>query len=225
MRLPGAPNGGALYFFNSLLEVLSGASVRTPAFEATRMKTSPFPDSTEPRIEKGEGLSLLFDSLHRKVKRGQPLHRWSPAPLHEAMLTIRRDLTEGKLEVLPFTGGERGEVMVPAGDHLLVLHPSRPGMRAVQIRHKRITVWCSRIAGVGAGLLALSWIVIFGAFIGGVSLLVPSLFAAMAVVLFLTPLGLTLALTREPIPLSREYRLVDDVEMAIRDALTRGPSR
>jgi len=213
-------------FFHSLGGSPREPPAPTPDFEATKkMKTSPFPDPVDPMAQSGGGLSLLFPSLHRRIERGQALHRWSPAPLHHAVLTVRRDIADGQLEVFPFTGGERGEVMVPAGDHLLVLHPSRPGMRAVQVRHERITAWCSRVAGAGAGLLALSWIVILGAFLGGFSLLAPSLFAAMAVVLFITPLGLTLALTREPIPLSREYRLVDDVEMAIRDALTRGPLR
>jgi len=211
-------------FFHSL-GVLSGTSAPTPEFEAVKMQTGPFSDPAEPMAQSGRGFSLLFPTLHRRLEAGRAPHGWSPAPLHQAVLTVRRDIAAGQLEVLPFTGGERGEVMVPAGDHLLVLHPSRPGMRAVQVRHERITAWCSRIAGAGAGLLALSWIVILGAFLGGFSLLAPSLFAAVAVVVFIAPLGLTLALTKEPIPLSREYRLVDDVEMSIRDALTRGPLR
>lgn len=202
-----------------------GPSSKPLHAEATTMKSSALPDSKDPLVWRGWLSSLRSLSLRESLAACDRPHRWSPGPLHDAVLRVRRDIAEGLLEVHPFEGGQRGEVMVPAGDHLLVLHPSRPGLRAVSIRHERILAWCSRIATGGAGLLAVSWILIFAAGLSGRSLLAPSLFGAMAVVLFMTPLGLTLALTQEPIPLSREYRLVEDVEMAIRDALTRGPMR
>lgn len=207
-------------------EILGTGPSSKPLYsEVTTMKSSAFPDPRGPLVWKGWLSALLSPSLKRSLDAADGPHHWSPAPLHQAVLTVRRDIAAGLLEVHPFVGGERGEVMVPAGDHLLVLHPSRPGLRAVYIRHERIVAWCSRLAAAGAGLLAVAWVLVFAAGLSGRSLFAPALFGALAVVLFMTPLGVTLALTQEPIPLSRQYRLVEDVEMAIRDALTRGPMR
>jgi hypothetical protein len=112
--------------------------------------------------------------------------------------------------------------MIPAGEHLLVLDPARPGMRLISARDERTFSWCSRVASAGAILLSLGWTSVLLALLAGSSLVIPTLMATGGVILFIVPVGISSALTSDPVPLGPEHSLAQELESTLRAALARG---
>lgn len=177
----------------------------------------------DPIFRHGGTIPFFFPPRIRQAGQTHHAPATRTASIHEAVVSVRNRLLGGELEVGSYPGGARGEVMIPADDHLLVLDPARPGMRVIPSRDQRTFSWCSRVASAGAVLLTLGWTSVLLALLAGWSLSIPTLMAVGGVIIFITPLGVSTVLTRDPVDLGPEHSLAQELELTLRAALARGP--
>ncbi len=151
---------------------------------------------------------------------GERRGRASPLlPSREVLEALDLVLSKGRVELQPLPGGERGELMVEVGGHVVILHPRRRGIRVVSQGVDRARRWCARLSGLGAVLLGTAWVMVGVSILVGASLRPGTLVGTAAVILFILPLGLSLPLSRRVVEVDPEQEIPGRVEAALRSAL------
>lgn len=147
------------------------------------------------------------------------------SPLHDALLRAQARIEANELRLARYPSGEGDQLVVPAGDHLLVIDPRNPCVRAVPRKaHERFVGW-TRVARLGMNLIALGWIAILLAAPVGLPLLPGLLTAAVGLLFFAVPLGVCWRCPAEPFVVCPAHPLADRAASALDAASQRTADR
>lgn len=143
----------------------------------------------------------------------------SRPPLSVILREVQDRLSEGELRLPVYPGGRPGQVMVPAGERVLIVRPGASSVGALPRRDVERIDHLHNLAWIGAGLLAASWLLVLIRFVLAAPVSGGLLLSGFAALLFVGPLMVAAVIAADPVPIDPKHPLAAEAADALQAAL------